>query len=483
MKLLNEAAETTLDGAIDATQTTLSINPVAGTPDASLVPFRIWLGAEMMIVTAVSGASDEDYTVIRHAEGTIASAHADDATVLYPLVPTGGPVTAAVAFELMTRAGTGGGGASADVLPIVDGFLLTLAAGHPIYAPQHFTPSATDTGTDIVTTAAAHGLVTGTIAGAFTTLAGLTRGTVYYLRAQSTTTLSFHTTLADAEADTSRVNLTASVTQRILVSGVASTTLRHIAHDGNQIALYNGSTAWAYFTGDVTKTNSGLASDTMYDVFRWNNAGTQELEFVAWTNDTTRATDLVRQDGVLVKSGTTTKRYVGTVKTNASGYFIADRGGIIGNIGAQQKVFNARMLEHRPGQVFDETLSWTYGTLAFRQARATAGNKCEYVVGLPADVDMSCIGTSSFSAVSMSGTVAVGHNSTTVPSGSRGSAGGVASVIVEMMARFCTKLNPGLHTFYWLESGNGSAGTHTWFGYAGVTDDRYQSGLSGHVTG
>jgi hypothetical protein len=39
---------------------------------------------------------------------------------------------------------------------------------------------------------------------------------------------------------------------------------------------------------------------------------------VAWTNDTTRATDLALQDGVLVKSGDATRRYMGTFYTTST---------------------------------------------------------------------------------------------------------------------------------------------------------------------
>ncbi len=71
-----------------------------------------------------------------------------------------------------------------------------------------------NSGTDIVTCDAAHGYSDGdqiyySDEGGVVTM-GLTDQTLYYVNAQTTTTLSFHTSEANAIADTSRVNLTAS---------------------------------------------------------------------------------------------------------------------------------------------------------------------------------------------------------------------------------------------------------------------------------
>jgi hypothetical protein len=83
-------------------------------------------------------------------------------------------------------------------------------------------------------------------------------------------------------------------------------------YNGNQIALYNGTTWELLTTAQVSLALSGLTANRPYDVFAWNNAGTVTLETLVWTNDSTRATALAYQDGVLVRSGSTTRRYLGT---------------------------------------------------------------------------------------------------------------------------------------------------------------------------
>lgn len=85
---------------------------------------------------------------------------------------------------------------------------------------------------------------------------------------------------------------------------------------GNAIGLYDG-TKWQliHFT-EVSISLGTLVADTNYDIFAFNNAGTVALEIgPAWTNATTRSTAIVLQDGVYVRSGSTTRRYLGTFRT------------------------------------------------------------------------------------------------------------------------------------------------------------------------
>lgn len=79
------------------------------------------------------------------------------------------------------------------------------------------TGTGVDSGTDIVTTDAAHGYTDGDPIyyqdqGGSQNM-GLTDGTLYYVNSQTSTTLTFHTTSANAIADTSRVNLTSTGTE------------------------------------------------------------------------------------------------------------------------------------------------------------------------------------------------------------------------------------------------------------------------------
>lgn len=65
-------ADTTLDGAIDGSQTTLDVTDPSRFP--SVGQFRIVIDAEIMLVTSVSGST---FTVTRAQEGTTGASHVD----------------------------------------------------------------------------------------------------------------------------------------------------------------------------------------------------------------------------------------------------------------------------------------------------------------------------------------------------------------------------------------------------------------------
>jgi hypothetical protein len=73
-------------------------------------------------------------------------------------------------------------------------------------------------------------------------------------------------------------------------------------------------------TANAGSTATGTtitAFNVVYDVFLYDSGGTPTLEILAWTGNTTRATALTTQDGVLVKSGDASRRSLGTVRPTA----------------------------------------------------------------------------------------------------------------------------------------------------------------------
>lgn len=90
------------------------------------------------------------------------------------------------------------------------------------------------------------------------------------------------------------------------------TTIFCTPFNGNGISLYSGS-AWAtIYASEFYLALGTLANATVYDIFCYSLAGVPVLEFTAWASTTLRATNLVYQDGILVKSGDPTRRYLGT---------------------------------------------------------------------------------------------------------------------------------------------------------------------------
>jgi hypothetical protein len=98
-------------------------------------------------------------------------------------------------------------------------------------------------------------------------------------------------------------------------TGTNASVIYFTPYDGNRVSLYSGSEWIEYAFTERSLALSGLTTDAVYDVFLYDNSGTLTLELsTAWTNSTTRANALTTQDGILVKSGATTRRYLGTFK-------------------------------------------------------------------------------------------------------------------------------------------------------------------------
>jgi len=92
----------------------------------------------------------------------------------------------------------------------------------------------------------------------------------------------------------------------------AAQTLYATPYSGGLISLYDGSNWQQYFTSEISLALGTLTNAVGYDVFCYANSGVPTLEFTAWTNSTTRATNLTRQNGILCKTGSLTRRYLGS---------------------------------------------------------------------------------------------------------------------------------------------------------------------------
>ena len=188
----------------------------------------------------------------------------------------------------------------------------------------------------------------------------------------------------------------------------AQSTLYYTPFTGNQIALYDGS-AWSLHTfTERSLALSGLTSGKNYDVFLYNNAGTLTLELsAAWTNDTTRADALTTQDGVYVKSGATTRRYLGTIRTTGTT--------TIEDSLTKRFLWNAQNQVYRRMSKSMFSSSHTYGSSTVRQYNADATAQIEYVAGLQNGHLTYVLPTALMksSSASIIGRIGAGENTTT----------------------------------------------------------------------
>lgn len=250
----------------------------------------------------------------------------------------------------------------------------------------------------------------------------------------------------------------------------AATALRYTPHCGNQVVLYDG-TKWASLVfAETALSLAGLAADTNFDIWGYNNAGTFALDSTAWASATARATALVRENGLHVQDGDITRRYLGTFRTT----------GTIGQTEdsvTKRYVWNCYNRTMRPMRVVDATDSWAYTTATWRSANGAAANRVAYVVGLNEDPVRARV-----KAIANNGAVlvavGVGVDSTSVNSAQVGGAG--SGFYMNVTAEYQGFPGIGYHFLQWLEISQAS-GTTTWYGDNGLA--YVQSGLIAEVMG
>ena len=351
----------------------------------------------------------------------------------------------------------------------------------------------------VLVDAASGGSVTVRKGGALSGFAGLTAGSTYYIGstagaitataptlsrrvgvASSTTVL-----LLDIEpvplaiySGTADGRLTLETGVAVSTSDqTAKTTLYYTPHQGNRIALYTGST-WQTLTFAEISIAVPATTSTLYDVFVYNNAGTLALELLAWTNDTTRATALTLQDGVYVKTGATTRRYVGSMRTT----------GVSGQTEdslAKRYVWNHRNRVKKLLRVTETTDTWTYTTASWRQANNAATNQVDVVVGIAGvAVDLAVhAAVANTTGAGVAQRVGIGEDSASAP------ASGVIFAPVNVNSSSVTLIPIGAylqkypavgrHYYTWIEYGATGA---AWYGDGGDPTQQNQ-GIVGSYEG
>lgn len=275
----------------------------------------------------------------------------------------------------------------------------------------------------------------------------------------------------------SALNLTTAVGGRLtLTTGTpvttgdvsAAGTIYFTPYKGNNLALYSGAgSVWTLYRTAEISIAVPAAANQMYDVFVYDNAGTPTLELTAWTDDTNRATALTYQDGVLVKTGVLTRRYLGSFRTKTASQ--------CNDTVAFRHLWNYYNRVERNMRIADTTDSWSYTTAAFQQANANAANQLDLVIGVSEDA-VSATATSlvniSTAAIIATG---IGVDSPTVNSAQIFGAVLInATAIQPLHAQYRGYPGVGRHILVWQEYGSA---TTTWYGDNGSTI--MQAGIMG----
>lgn len=256
----------------------------------------------------------------------------------------------------------------------------------------------------------------------------------------------------------------------------AATTLIYTPHLHNVVSLYSG-TAWADFTFPELSIAVPATTSQMYDVFVFDNAGTRTLELLAWTNDTTRATALIRQDGHWVKTGALTRLYLGSFRTTAVSGQTEDSA-------TKRYLWNYYNRVPRLLQRTESTASWTYTTATVRQANGAVANQVEIVVGI-ADtlLDLLLNADSNNATAGTVHSVGIGEDSTTTyAAGAFTTSGGGTNDVVPYAPRLVKYPAIGRHFYSWNEW-SAATGSTTWYGAFAGAGATITNGLNGWIHG
>lgn len=420
---------------------------------------RMARGAASTVLAVNSGGTDLAYAKIVDANVDAAAAIAvtklAPGTNGYVLTTAGGAGTWAQIVD--ANVGASAAIAVTKLATGTNGFVLTAAGGTPTWAQVVDANVATGAAVAVAKLAAS-----------------ATAGQVL-----TTTVASTTVAWAAPTVDLSTCGLRLSLTTAVPITTAdvtGATTLYFTPCTSGSIALYDGTNWYMRTTAEISIALGTLTSGANYDVFAYWTGSAVALEFsAAWTNDTTRANAITRQDGVWVKSGTTTRRYVGTFRTTSTTQ--------TADALLNRYLWNMYNRDARQLRVTDTTDSWSYTTAAFRQTRATSTNRFEYVTGM-ADALVRAhaygIGATSNAAAQVVAS-GVGIDSTTVNSAQI--FGGNDALALNaggqsLHAEYRGFPGLGYHAINWLEYGGANV---TMFGDAGLTT--YQSGLFGEIYG
>ena len=376
------------------------------------------------------------------------------------------PLTPAAAGQLLKSGGTGAVAAWTDT-PSVAGLTLS-------------TPLAVGSGGTGLNTLTSASVIVGAGTSDVTFVAPGTSGNVL----TSNGSVWSSTAPASPESDLGicegRLTLTSGTP--VTTADVTGATSCYFAPvSGSRISLYDGSSGWDIVTFTQVTIALGTLTDAKpYDLFAYNNSGSLAFDApLAWTNDTTRATALTTQDGVLVKTGATTRRYIGSFYTTAAT--------TTEDSFAKRYLWNYYNRRPRPLRVLEATDSWAYAVATWRQANGAAANKLSVMVGwaeAPIYVEVRGFATSSASGYTQG--VGIGLNSTSsLASSILGKEDDSLTVTGgALQTPFCSLYAfpaVGQSEWVWLEYGAAAPANTVFYGDGGGTSK--QAGIHGLIDG
>ncbi|MBI1860931.1 MAG: hypothetical protein HYR96_08440 [Deltaproteobacteria bacterium] len=256
----------------------------------------------------------------------------------------------------------------------------------------------------------------------------------------------------------------------------AATTVYFTPLGGNKIALYSNS-LWQQIFFSETSVAVPSTTTTPFDIFAYNNSGTLALEALSWSSDTARATALTTLNGIDVKSGDSSRRYLGTGRTTGSSGQTEDST-------SKRFLWNRCNRLPRKLRALSTSDTWDYTTATWRAANndtTTGVTRVEFVVGMqiePLDLDGFVPGNHGSTDTAV--TIGIGINSTSANTSDVYGAQSTLGAYMGVLAHY--NGYPGLGYSYaqWLEIAL-ALGTVSWYTSSQSGGVQRQGGLTGEI--
>lgn len=252
-------------------------------------------------------------------------------------------------------------------------------------------------------------------------------------------------------------------------------TIYFTPYHGSVVSLYNGTNWTGCSFTELSLSVGAISSGSNYDVFVYDTGSCSlALELsTAWSSDVGRFDSLTTVNGVYVKSGLTTRRYLGTIRGSGAG--------VTEDSSTKRFVWNHYNRLPRVLAVTESANSWAYATAAWRAYNNTTNNQVQFVLGENSVLTyVRAIALVSASAASVS-SCSIGLDSSTVPSslvlgGQRSNSNTISQEIAEYYGY------PGLgyHYLQMMEYGTTSSGV---FYGDNNNPSQMQAGMIGEVDG
>lgn len=267
--------------------------------------------------------------------------------------------------------------------------------------------------------------------------------------------------------------LSASSSAPVTTSDTSASSISLVPYKSNQIALYYEG-AWSIYNSSAISQSLSTSAGTVYDVFASYNGSSVVLSLVAWSSSTARATALGYQDGTLVLSTDSTKRYLGTIYC-ASANTVNDKA-------AQRHIWNYYNRVVRQLHCQDTTASWTYSSATIRAANANTTDgtgRFSFVIGVEEDAihasSMQCKPLASGTPYLVN---AIGLDSTTAVSIGGGYS---ASALNTDNATGSLLVSAGYHFLQRLEAVVDASGSVTIYGYSSSSNKLSSGYMNGEL--